>query len=388
MMTNRIVRFFYFFAALLSFFSYVDIHSEEVANKPLTDLNWHGFISQGYIKSTGNNYLGESREGSFNFTEVALNVTNSLGSNIDLGAQLFARKFGPSENFNTKFDWFYANYQYSNWLKFKVGRIKIPFGLYNELSDIDSARVPILLPQSVYPSQNRNYLLAQNGVQVYGFGDMGKSGSLGYHIYGGSINLDLPSQTMNNRLITQIDVPHIIGGRLLWETPVEGLKTAFTIQDLKLKLNLIQDSVRVKADLPVTLGVLSLEYTIQKLKLASEYGRQRVEVLSTPSLFPHTKTTSEKYYILANYQLTDSFSPGIYYSRLIPDIANRGDHEKKQNDLALYARYDFNTNWLVKLEGHLMNGTGGLNSALNDNLPLSSLKNNWEVFIIRTTAYF
>ena len=387
-MTQRFASLFIAILILTNapFFSYAQPLDQNAIDQE--DLIWHGFISQGFIKSTANNYLGNSQEGSFDLTEVGLNATKALGSNIDLGAQLFARKFGPSENYNVKFDWFYANYQHSNWFKIKAGRIKIPYGLYNELSDIDSARVPILLPQSVYPSQSRNYLLAQNGVQVYGFGDLGKLGSLDYHIYAGSINIDLPTQTSTALLITQIDVPHIIGGRLLWETPIEGLKTAFTLQRLNLDLNFIQSGIAAKAVLPVTQALASVEYSYHRLMLASEFGRQYVELQTTPALYPHTYTISEQFYVLANYQLTDVFAPGIYYSMLTPDITNRGGVEKQQGDLALYVRYDFNPHWLFKLDGHLMNGTGGLNTALNNNNPLSTLSDNWQVFLIKTTAYF
>lgn len=379
-----------FFATWVAISSrtYAEMIDEDLTKNKVSDLIWHGFISQGYIKSTANNYLGNSNDGSFNFTEVALNVTKSYKEKIDLGAQLFARKFGPAENFDAKFDWFYANYQYNDWLKFKAGRIKIPYGLYNELSDIDSARVPILLPQAVYPSQNRNFLLAQNGVQLYGFGEVAKYGSLGYHFYAGSINLDLPPITSTSLIITQIDVPHLFGGRLLWETPLRGLISAITLQELTLKFNATQTGAPFKADLPVTQKLFSLEYTIHRLKLATEYGRQYVELKSNSASFPYTKTTSEQFYFLANYQLTDTFAPGIYYSMLTPDVSKRGGHEKQQSDLALYFRYDLNPTWLVKLEGHLMNGTGSLNSALNDNKPLSSLENNWGVFMVKTTANF
>lgn len=385
-----LIIFFCFFATwiMISPRAYAEMTNDDLAKNKVYDLIWHGFISQGYIKSTANNYLGNSKDGSFNFTEVALNVTKIYKEKIDLGAQLFARKFGPAENFDAKFDWFYANYQYSDWLKFKVGRIKIPYGLYNELSDIDSARVPILLPQSVYPSQNRNYLLAQNGVQLYGFGEVAKYGSLGYHFYAGSINLDLPPITSTALIITQIDVPHLLGGRLLWETPLEGLISAFTLQELTLKLNATQPGTSFKADLPVTQRLISLEYTIRRLKLATEYGRQYVELKTNSASFPYTKTTSEQFYFLANYQLTDDFAPGIYYSMLTPNVSKRGGREKQQSDLAIYFRYDLNSTWLVKLGGHLMNGTGGLNSSLNDNMPLSSLEKNWGVFMVKTTANF
>ena len=41
-------------------------------------LQVHGFVSQGFIKSTGNNYLADSKRGSFELTEAALNFTDSL----------------------------------------------------------------------------------------------------------------------------------------------------------------------------------------------------------------------------------------------------------------------------------------------------------------------
>lgn len=355
-----------------------------------SDLAWHGFMSQGFIKSTSNNFLGNSQAGSFNLTEAGLNVRKTLSDRVDLGAQLFARKFGPTENFNAKFDWFYANYQHSNWIKFKAGRIKIPFGLYNEMSDIDAARVPILLPQALYPSQNRNYLLAQNGGQLSGFGSLGKYGSLGYHLYGGSINLDLPSITSTTLVVTQIDVPHIVGGRILWETPIEGFKTAFTAQKLSLKFNANQNDVPVKGELPVSQIVGSLEYTYRrKLTLSSEYARQYVE-FTTPSAaaFPQTKTISERYYLMANYQLSDVIAPGIYYSRLNANVSKRSGRQNRQGDLAAYIRYDFTSNWLIKFEAHLMDGTAGLTTTLNDGNPLSSLNSVWGAFLVKTTAYF
>lgn len=355
-----------------------------------SDLAWHGFISQGYIKSTANNYLGNSQEGSYDFTEAGLNVRKVFTNRIDVGAQLFARKFGPTENFNAKFDWFYANYQHSNWMKFKVGRIKIPFGLYNDLSDIDAARVPILLPQSIYPAQNRNYLLAHNGAQVYGFGSLGKFGSFGYHLYGGSIHLDTPAVTNTALIVTQYDVPHLLGARVLWETPIEGLRTAFTAQNLDLKFKANQNGSPVSGEVPVTQIVGSTEYTIRRrLTLASEYHRQYVKLQSIPTTaFNQTSTISERYYVMANYQLTEFWAPGIYFSRLNANLSRRAGRENRQSDLALYVRYDFTSNWLIKLEGHWMEGTAGLTTALNDSNPLSSLNNHWLVFLVKTTAYF
>ena len=76
------------------------------------------------------------------------------------------------------------------WLGLRAGRIKLPFGLYNEYSDIDSARLSILLPQSLYPTRSRDFLLAQTGFSLYGSRRPGDLGALDYQLAFGTIFVD------------------------------------------------------------------------------------------------------------------------------------------------------------------------------------------------------
>src|SRR5262245_34093993 len=59
-------------------------------------LELHGFVSQGYLLSSGNNYLAETTErGSLEFSEVGLNFTAQLTDDLRAGVQLFAHDLGP-----------------------------------------------------------------------------------------------------------------------------------------------------------------------------------------------------------------------------------------------------------------------------------------------------
>src|SRR5262249_32905537 len=138
----------------------------EADDVDLLALEVHGFISPGFIVSTDNNYLSESKHGSFKLSEVGLNFTKPLTETLRAGIQLFARDLGRSGNYSAKFDWYYLDYRWRDWLGIRAGRVKVPFGLYNDINDIDPARVPILLPQSVYPVTNRDFLLAQTGGEL------------------------------------------------------------------------------------------------------------------------------------------------------------------------------------------------------------------------------
>ena len=42
---------------------------------------------------------------------------------------------------NSWADWFDLDYRWKDWLGLRAGRVKLPYGLYNDTSDIDAARV-------------------------------------------------------------------------------------------------------------------------------------------------------------------------------------------------------------------------------------------------------
>lgn len=381
-------------------------HAEPARGEPAyadPPIAVHGFVSQGYVKSLRNAYLANSDgAGSFEFTEAGINFTKGLSEKLRVGTQLFTRDLGPLGNYEAKFDWFYLDYRFWDWLGLRVGRTKLPFGLYNETSDVDAARVPILLPQSVYPVQSRDYLLAQTGAELYGYVPVGQAGALEYRLYGGTIYLDPGSSDR----VMDFSVPYLMGGRLMWLTPLEGLQVGGSLQALRLDATFSLDAETiagleaqggeapanfdgvVDVEIPAMLWVASAEYAYQGFLAAAEYSRWHVGFESSvPSLVRENDTTSERMYALLSYQVTDWFTPGLYYSVLFPDVRRRTGRDAYQHDVAATLRYDLHEHWLLKLEGHYMRGTAALSASLND-APPSRLVPDWGVFLAKTTAYF
>jgi hypothetical protein len=358
----------------------------------LSKLEAHGFVSQGYLRTTANNYLAKSSSprGSFEMAEVGLNFTQPLSEKLRTGIQLFARDLGPIGNYDIKADWFYVDYRWSDALGFRAGRIKLPYGLYNEINDIDSARVPILLPQSVYPTRNRDYLLAQTGVEIYGRLLTGAAGALDYRAYGGTIFLDATTPPGSPIVVQELTVPYLFGGRLLWETPLEGLRVGASAQKLRLDTTLLQGDTRTLAKIPAVLWVASLEYVADDLTLAAEYGRWHVSSTSSQPDDPtfNFERDSESAYAMAALRLNDWFEPCVYYSLFFPDVKDRKGTGAQQHDVALTLRFDLATHWLFKLEGHYMLGTADLDPRLNGGTALDDLTRRWGAFFAKTTAYF
>jgi hypothetical protein len=349
----------------------------------------HGFVSPGFIASTGNNYLANSKGGTFEFTEVGVNLTFPLTDKLRAGMQLFARDLGRIGNYAPRMDWFYLDYRFEDWLGFRAGRVKLPFGLYNETNDIDSARVPILLPQSIYSLGSRDFLLAQTGVEIYGRLNMRKLGALEYRHYGGTIFLDVSQQTSLTTRVEDINVPYVVGERLIWETPLDGLRFAGSLQALRLDAKLIYKDKPVTLQLPAVLAVASVEYAAHDVLLAAEYSRWTLHLnASDPSLARPGTTVSERGYVMGSVRATPWFQPGMYYSVLFPNVEHRSGREAMQHDVAGTLRFDMNNHWLLKLEAHYMNGTADVSPDLNDGVARSALQRSWAVFLAKTTVHF
>ncbi|HEX6275080.1 MAG TPA: hypothetical protein VFZ53_18695 [Polyangiaceae bacterium] len=360
-------------------------------------------MSQGAFKTSGNNYLArDSEHGSFEFSEAGLNFTKALGDDFRIGLQLFARDVGPIGDYKPQLDWYYLDYRATDWLGLRAGRLKLPLGLYNETSDVDSARVPVLLPQSLYPIQSRDYYLAQTGGEVYGLVELGAAGALDYRAYGGTIFIDVPAYSAIGT--TAVSIPYLYGGRVLWRTPLYGLQAGVSAQRLRLDVHYTPNrdvlatypmplpadfdgNVELRA--PITLFIASLEAAVDELLVSAEYMRQWARVESSfPEVYEPTTTTSEGFYVMASYHVTSWFTPGAYYSIRYPNVDDRHGRDAYQHDLALSFRYDLTDNWLLKLEGHFMSGTAALDPSLNDGTSRDELQRDWGAFFAKTTAYF
>jgi hypothetical protein len=356
----------------------------------LLGLEAHGFASQGFLITTGNEYLvTDSKKGSFQLSEVGLNFTRDLTDRLRFGTQIFAQNFGAAGNYTPKVDWFYLDFRFRDWLGLRAGRLKIPYGLYNEVNDIDSARVPVLLPQSVYPLQARSFLFAQTGAELYGFLRLPGAGALDYRLYGGTIFIE-PSLVIpvGSPVQLKFNVPYAFGGRLLWETPVQGLRLGASGLALHLDtIAFLGPGMSAPLENDSTLWSASAEYAFWTLTFTAEYTRGRSKQVS-PLPGNTFDITSDGGYVMLTWLATTWLQPGAYYALSFPDISNRHGPSHRQHDATLTLRFDLNRHWLVKVEGHYMEGTAGLVNPLRITPAPVNPARYWGTFLVKTTAYF
>jgi hypothetical protein len=190
----------------------------------------HGFASQGVLASSANNYLGDSSDGEFRFTEAAINGSMLLFDRVRVGAQIFAFQLGELGDLEPSLDWAFADYQFNSWIGLRAGRVKLPSGLHNEYLDLDIVRPWVLLPQAVYDARWRDFIASVDGGLFYGAIELGAVGTLDYQIYGGVTSVGGDSgvadffEDRNLLEVRQIEVDHVFGYSLSWVTPIDGLR--------------------------------------------------------------------------------------------------------------------------------------------------------------------
>ncbi len=368
----------------------------------------HGFVSQGYLKSDENNYLGQSQRGSFDFNEAGVNVSKNLSPQLRVGMQLFARDLGTLGGDQITLDWAYGDYRISDSLGVRVGRIREPGGFYNETRDIDLARTSILLPQSVYPENYRDVLSSYNGGCVYGDVRLAGLGSLDYQLFGGGEKIGSNSSVAQAVTdagalsVSSVDVKYVMGAGLVWTTPLRGLRLGATVT--KLAIDYSGQTTAIPFFAPsqpfhITLDqleqfIVSAEYTVGDLIVSAE--GERIHVRGTTDIpgQPEIRFDSGGWYLNADYRLTHKLGIGCYYSEYYSVAPNGDSHDPSmyQRDLALTCAYDITDNWLVKVEGHWIRGYAALlqQENLGPGFPFGSkqAETDWVLFAAKTTVSF
>ncbi len=330
-----------------------------------------GFFSQGYLKSSKNNFPFEAKDGTWDFREMAVNVSTTFGSHLRVGAQGFAQRLGNYGNDKVVLDWAVADYNFRPEIGVRAGRIKYPKGLYGEALDVDAIRPFIFLPSSLYNPVLRDFSSSFDGAMVYGTLSTAKAGSVDYKIFYGDIAMNTEqgvADFFNDTGyfaggVRSLEVDHIKGAALDWSTPVQGLKLHLSYSQLSDAKG--RGPFAPMPVLPLLIGVtidyttVGLEYTYNDWTFAAEWQDQSGDSLvqAIPAVNNADDYRSKNYYVSVARRLGEKWELGAYFSKSknkdtdgAPDPANHLD------DLAVSVRYNVNENVILKAEFHTIDG--------------------------------
>ncbi|MDQ1351379.1 MAG: hypothetical protein QG657_1681, partial [Acidobacteriota bacterium] len=226
---------------LIVFISFIFSVIVQAEDKLQIDI--HGYLSQGFMYSNHNNYLADTKNGTFQFNELGINFSTQVTDKLRVGMQFAALDLGDVGNDKINIDWAFADYRWQDWLGIRAGKIKMPTGFYNKTRDIDMLRTFILLPQSIYVETFRDTLTAIKGLGVYGEIPLKTLGNISYELLGGTMNIDKDSVTTKGVegqgffKVESYNIKKAFCGEITWETPLKGLRLGFSRVNIDLKTN-------------------------------------------------------------------------------------------------------------------------------------------------------
>jgi hypothetical protein len=257
-------------------------------------------------------------------------------------------------------------------LGFRAGKVKTIVGLFNDSQDIDAIFLWALLPQSCYPIDNEGFYLSHTGGDLYGYLPLGNHhGSLRYDGYLGEDYLPLDGGYVKQLAdaglqLTNEPAGRNYGGDLRWETPLRGLLLGYSPMVMGL------DGASPGGALHVPSFLMTAQYAQfarGKFYFAFEYDKVPVSEFLTigpqTAIFP---LDTRSWYGMGQYRFTKKIQGGSYYSHYVNKAMNTSLPENYSKDWVVSGRYDFNSYFYAKLEGHFLHGTGlGYYASTNPN---------------------
>lgn len=364
----------------------------------------HGFAGQGVTYTDHNQVFGSSRDVSLDFREMGLITSIKPLPNLLISAQGLYRDAGASDTQGSRLDFAQADYSVplldsALVLGVRGGRVKIPFGLYNDTRDVLWTRPSVLMPQSIYfdTLALRQAMLAADGGILYG------RYTYGEHRFGWEFLAAEPQDSTGGATSFLTGIPNsplipkangslggrpLLLGRAFYEWMGGRGKLMFSIVDLDRDFK-SESMFYQNGNTKVTYPLFSAQYNAERWSLTAEYGwinSERTGYSTAATAFIQGLPTwkqniSENFYVQGEYRFTSDFSAVLRYDVLHLNRDDRDGSKMSQltngtiaphrfyaRDLTAGIRWEFARNFLLAADYHYVNGTAWLNETDNPTL--------------------
>lgn len=350
----------------------------------------HGFASQAFLYSKGNNYFGDSSEGggSWDFYEAGIGGQYRVSPKFSLSGQLYARDAGRSDDGSVRVDYLYADARFfqstQSGAGVRVGRIRNPYGFYNATRDIFFTRPSIILPQIYYEGFGiRELFFSVDGTQLYSYWENDWQSTTLDLTIGRTDEID--STTLNN-LSGGGSQSFLADGKTELRRPLSAkLSTDLMGGSWRLALSLFDgmltfNSNTILAQIDTTMTGLSIQHNRERLSYTLEYSLLSTEFLFSAPAFGASGTggnKGESAYLQIDFRQNGELT---WYGRLDHQIGDRTRPNETDSTIAtIGGRWAPTPNWLFSAELHGVRGTAPVPRIDNPN---SQIAERSELFVM------
>lgn len=195
-------------------------------------------VTQGLFHTSANDIYGKSEDdASFDFTAVSLSTVLDVTNGIRLLGQVIYRHGGAGFD-GVNIDYLLLDAQSAitatQFGGVKVGRIKVPYGIFNDSRDVSFTRPSMYLSQSIYRDLTlRDVILSLDGVGAY-YDAFGTIGQFSAEVVHGKTttndfnNLSSLSIISNNEFMPRLTVDEVLTYRFTYSSPNNLLLLLFS----------------------------------------------------------------------------------------------------------------------------------------------------------------
>ena len=362
-----------------------------------------GFAAQGLIGSTNNSFFGDSRDGvSTEFTEAGLHGMWQPLDTLGLSGQVLYRRAGESDQDGLRLDYAQADWQFlqseTTQIGVKLGKVKLPYGLYNETRDVPFTRPGILLPQSIYFDAVRDLLLASPGAFLHGT-SVQKYGATDFSL--GWMRPDFDSDSVEYNFLGsprpgKLEGKGAIGARLRWDTPTDTT-LMLTYVDAKADYSPGSDTLAA-GKLRYRHLMATAQQRLDTLTLTAEYGEPRLDLSGFDSAqLPDSHGVAQGYYLQGEWRFHPEWELMLRHDVFYRDKHDKAGHQfytdtglpahtMFSHDSTLGLRWDVTPSLMLRAEYHHVNGTGWLPGP--DNPDFLSREQRWNMWLLQAAYRF
>ncbi len=364
----------------------------------------HGFASQGAVW-TSDHRVGGAKDGSvgLDLRELGANLSWRPDPDWLLSGQVLARWAGDTDDGEPRVDYAYIDRSWrlheASRVGIRLGKIKNPYGFFNVTRDVAHTRPGVIMPQSIYLDQIRNFVLAAPGIALHGDSDM-SFGSLSWQL--GALRPQVDDADMEYMFLLG-DMPGRFQGTNSWMGQVlvepDGGRW-------RLGLSVGELNMRYRAGSPDPLRpgrhtlptwALSVEHNDEHWSVTGEYAQTTNQARGYgPIMDPNPDNTLEAWYVQATRRFGQDWRAYARYDVLYLDrkdrdgarfavLTGRPGHTRYARDWVLGMRRDIDR-FALWLEYHHVDGTAWL--AGIDNPDPQRRKRAWDMVLLQAAWYF
>jgi len=395
------IKSFFCFILLLAWFG-----ETQAADLTLSNWQWHGFLSQGIIDVNGSDFVSNDDSISSELTEVGINTSVQLLSNVRFATQAVYLDGGDRYSKGARIDYLLLDwglFNKNNWqANLYIGRFKNVHWLYSSVRDVPFARPSIILPQSVYFDGFRDIAVSGDGAALklsytddsYGDFDVNYS-------YGTSPLSKKQGQIILSKLALG-DVKQDIDSQasFYWRPVFSSWRFGLSLLDSDFSYHSSAQDYFADGKFSFQFYTLNALYEGEKWEFSGEIYQERFVTKG----FYHSQFLQDHLgqgaYIQTRYKLNDDFTLLARYEKFYMDKEDKKGKQLEidsagavphyfafQNDFTFSLSYDLTNNFKFRLEHHWVNGGARLTPIVLPN-PLINNQQHWQITALQLMMWF